>query len=261
MGHTVKQALKIALHRAGLLRPVARLANKLFGTVQGRHRHRLMALYRPIIKPNQLVFDIGANDGTYSEVYAALGARVIAIEPNPALLQKIRMRCPSSVTIVETAIGSKAGTAVLHMQSREGYDGTSTMSEEWIATAQQSPRWADAVWDREITVSVTTLEALRRQYGDPDYIKIDIEGYEEEALRGLSVQPPLLSLEYNIEALGALRRCLELPIMSAPERRFNYVTGYSSALASEGWLDRVALEAHLERLAPESFGDVFVRRS
>lgn len=256
---TFRSAVKVALYHTGLLRPVARLANDLLNTTQGRNRRRLLALYRPLIQPGQLVFDIGGNDGTYAEAFAAIGARVLTVEPNPALIATIRMACPSSVTIVETAVGARPGTATLKMQSRPGYDGASTMSDEWIATAQAAPRWAAAVWDREISVPITTLDALWAQHGEPDYIKIDIEGYEEEALRGLSRQPRLLSLEYNTEALAALRRCLALPIIGA-RSRFNYVMGYSTTLAVPGWLDRAEFDAHVGRLAPESFGDVFIQR-
>src|SRR6185295_8350927 len=117
---------------------------------QGRKRRRLLTLYRPLIKPDHLVFDIGANDGTYAEAFAALGAHVVAVEPNPTLIPTIRMACPANVTIVDAAVAARPGTATLRLQSRPGYDGASTMSDEWIATAQAAPRWAGSVWDREL---------------------------------------------------------------------------------------------------------------
>lgn len=256
---TTKALLKTSLHRLGLFRVTARLAHRILHTPRARRRDELRTLYRSLITPGDLVFDVGANDGTYAEAFASLGARVVAIEPNPACVAEIRMRCPSSVTIAETAVGALDGVATMKMSSDPGYSGLSSLSASWLTTAQQAPRFREMVWDREITVPVTTLDALQERYGAPAYIKIDVEGYEEEALNGLSRQPPLLSVEYNTEALVALLRCLNHRVI-APASRFNYVAGFGTALALSAWVSAETFHGHVVNLPPQSFGDVFIRR-
>lgn len=248
------------LHRLGLYRPAARLADDLLRTPRAQHRRQLLALYRPLIAAGDLVFDIGAHDGTYAEVFAALGARVVSAEPNPDSARRMRMRTPASVTVIETAIGAKDGTATLHVPSdQKGYSALGTLSDSWIAVATNAPRFQGRRWDRELTVPVTTLDALRARYGEPAYIKIDVEGYEEEVLNGLTRQPSLLSVEFNAEALPALVRCLDHRVI-APGSRFNYVIGAGGGLSLGSWIDRRELNQHLPMLARQVYGDVLVRR-
>jgi FkbM family methyltransferase len=261
MTRAVKNAVSNALDRVGLYRPAFHFYHFVRRSPIWRRRHRLICLYRSVISPGDLVFDVGANDGLYADAMAAIGARVVAIEPNPSCVDRIRrMRLPG-VTIVPVAVGAKTGTATLHVSSDPGFSGVSSMSESWLAVAKQSPRFiASGVrWDTDITVSVTTLDALAATYGPPKFVKIDIEGYEEEALNGITQQPHLLSVEFNREAMDALIRCLNHPSISKSSR-FNYVVGEPVKFALEAWVDRVTFERHLASLSRETFGDVFIRR-
>src|SRR4051812_6131238 len=51
---------------------------------------RRRELYRPYVRPGDLVFDIGANAGRVTETFMALGAQVVAVEPNPELVSGLR---------------------------------------------------------------------------------------------------------------------------------------------------------------------------
>ena len=103
---------------------------------------------------------------------------------------------------------------------------TSTASHAFIAVAAGSTRWAGRTMDRgKSVVPVTTLDALVARHG-PAFIKIDIEGFEEEALAGLSRPIPALSFEFTTiqrdVALAALARCVALGY-----QRFNAALGES----------------------------------
>jgi FkbM family methyltransferase len=260
MTRAVKNAVSSVLDRVGLYRPAFHFYHFARRSPVWRRRQRLMRLYRSIISPGDLVFDVGANDGLYADAMVAIGARVVAIEPNPSCVNRIRrMRLPG-VTIVPAAVGAQKGSAVLHVSSDPDFSGVASMSESWLAIAKQSPRFvaSGARWDTDITVSVTTVDALAAIYGPPKFVKIDIEGYEEEALDGITQQPPLLSVEFNREAIDALIKCLNHRTI-ARSSRFNYVVGEPAKFALGEWVDRATFDRHLASLARETFGDVFIR--
>ncbi|MBP8273948.1 MAG: hypothetical protein KAY59_05920, partial [Acidobacteria bacterium] len=64
-----------------------RLIDRVRDVRQRRANARRAAFYRPFISPSDLVFDVGANLGTHSMCFRALGARVVAFEPQPHCAQ------------------------------------------------------------------------------------------------------------------------------------------------------------------------------
>ena len=66
-----------------------------------------------------------------------------------------------------------------------------------MRAADGAPGWEGQAWTRAIRVPVTTLDALIARHGMPTFIKIDVEGFEEEALAGLARPPRALSFEFT----------------------------------------------------------------
>ena len=54
-------------------------------------------------------------------------------------------------------------------------------------------------WADHAVVPVTTLDALIDRYGLPAFCKIDVEGFEEAVVRGLSRPIPSVSFEFTPE--------------------------------------------------------------
>jgi FkbM family methyltransferase len=255
----MRSTFQSLLHRAGIYRPVRTLYQAVFGGEGRKRRDRLTRFYSQFVSPNDLVFDIGANTGVYTEVFASLGVRVVAVEPNPKCVRIIRLNCPvSNVSIVEAAVGSTYGSGRLRMPSSAS--PLASMSTQWIAIAAKSKRFQDVSWDEELTVPIVTIDMLIQKYGTPKFIKIDIEGYEENALRGLSIQPELLSFEFNTEDIDTAVRCVNTPPVSS-DSRFNYVIEEPSELKLQPWVSKAEIEQCLSMLRDsETYGDVFVRR-
>ena len=69
-------------------------------------------LYRCFVQRGDLVFDIGAHVGDRVAAFRRLGARVVAIEPQPAFVKVLKLLFGriSDVTIEATAVGRDAGT-------------------------------------------------------------------------------------------------------------------------------------------------------
>jgi hypothetical protein len=105
---------------------------------------------------------------------------------------------------------------------------------------------------------VTTLDALIDRYGTPAFCKIDVEGYEEAVLRGLSRPIPAVSIEFTPEYLDSTERTLT-SLVDLGAYRFNYSVGESLVLAEKRWLERDDVLARLRTFGPRSFGDVYAR--
>jgi FkbM family methyltransferase len=224
----------------------------------GRIR-RLSRFYAPFIRPGDLCFDIGAHVGNRVTAWTRLGARVVAVEPQPYLMEWLagRFGRSPSVALVRSAVGAQSGTAVLRHDPRN--PTVATLSDEWITAVSRDESFAGVRWRSAEPVALTTLDALINAYGRPVLCKIDVEGYEAEALRGLSQSIPVVSFEYIPAAMAVAHACLER-LTSLGDYEFNWFAGESHRWASPEWLPGREMAARLAALAGgRSSGDVFAR--
>jgi FkbM family methyltransferase len=213
--------------------------------------------FAQLIQPGDLVFDVGANLGNYAEIFASLGAQVTALEPNPDCVDHIRRSYPGrSIDVINTAVGSSAGVATIRLAKRSDM---SSMSTDWIHAIGEAQKIDDSVWSGQLTVPVITLDSLIEKYGTPKFVKIDVEGFEESVLAGLSTQPDLLSFEFNTNFLDAAFRCVrQLP--NVANSSFNFAIGEPFKFELDEWVDASRLIAKLESLGRSlGYGDIFAR--
>ncbi len=240
------------------LRSLMGIARSLWIYYRSPRRRRAMdRLYRPFVKPGDLVFDIGSHVGDRIASFRRLGCRVVAAEPQPALLRVLRAlygRDPA-VIILPVAVGARAGTANFRLNLDN--PTLSTASDSFVAAASGVPGWAGERWPRSLAVPMTTLDRLIAEHGRPAFIKIDAEGYETEILAGLSTALPGFSFEFTTiqraGALACLARCGELG-----HYRFNAALGESQRLVHADWLDGAAIKDWLCALPDEAnSGDIY----
>jgi FkbM family methyltransferase len=216
--------------------------------------------YRQFIRPDELVFDIGANVGNRSKIFLRLGARVVAFEPQTVcadLLQRELSGKPS-FRLVRKALGASIGTAELQIADAHYL---STMSDDWIATTRKVGRFGNVRWERRQTVSVTTLDEAIREFGAPAFAKIDVEGFEPQVLAGLTGPLASGSLEVAGEALDTTMLCLER-LHGLCSCTFQFSEGESMQFCWESWLTLDEARLALMRLVRKdryAWGDVYFR--
>jgi FkbM family methyltransferase len=216
----------------------------------------MISLYRDFITEGDLAFDIGAHLGNRISAFLALGARVVAVEPHPTLAMILRVLYGwRGVRVVSKAVAEKAGDLPLQINSKNLT--VSSASADFVRAAADAEGWRDQVWDRTATVGATTIDELIVLYGEPCFIKIDVEGFELNALHGLSRHVKALSFEFTTMqrelAIGCIDRCVRLGFSE-----FNVSIGETQRLF--GW--RKAQEmANLVRTLPADLnsGDIYAR--
>lgn len=203
--------------------------------------------YSSFVSAGDLCFDIGAHVGNRSAALLALGARVVALEPQPlpaAALRRLHGRNPR-LTLLPLAAGRTAGRAELLVSRRA--PTVSTLSAGWAEQVAATPGFANIAWDQRVGVQLTTLDALIAEYGLPVLCKIDVEGYEEDVLHGLSHSIPLISFEYIPAVMPAALACLDR-LGALGSYKFNVMTSETPRLALPAWGTAAEMAAFLRQI-------------
>jgi FkbM family methyltransferase len=192
-------------------------------------------LYGDFVRRGDLVFDIGAHVGDRVASFRRLGARVVAVEPQSAMVRVLKLLYGRSadVEIEAVAVGRRAGTTSMMINADN--PTVSTASPAFVHAARDAAGWETQRWARSVQVPVTTLDALIGKHGAPAFIKIDVEGFEAEALAGLSRAVKTLSFEFTIIQRDVARACIERCI-ALGYTRFNAALGESQTFVSRGWV-------------------------
>ena len=195
---TIASAVKDLTISAGIY-PYAR---RLSRVLRPAARHRFEAhktLLSEFVRPSDLVFDVGANIGSWTEVMLSLGASVVAFEPLPQCAREIAAQNNTRLTVVQKAVGREPGSAALHLHSETTH-------------ASLLPNWDERQSPNSIDVEVTTLNEAIANYGVPSFCKIDVEGLEPDVLSGLSTPLSSLSFEYHrdVNGIDRMRSCLSI---------------------------------------------------
>lgn len=220
------------------------------------------SLFRARPQP-MLVFDVGANRGQRTRLFLRLGARVVALEPDPSNQRLLARRFSRQwfreprVTIVGKAVSDSEAGATLWVHAPGS--GLNTLSQKWVqALAVDEQRFGSTIAyaDRR-EVETTTLDALMRTFGDPYYIKVDVEGHEASVLRGLRHPVPFLSFEVILpEFLEEGVQCVEILGRLSESGEFNWSVDCQSPMVLGKWLAAPEFAAVLRKCS-ESSVEVF----
>jgi FkbM family methyltransferase len=244
----VKTAARQLALRAGVFDPLRTAYQAVFNRDYRELLLERRRLFEPFVPPQSLVFDIGANNGEYSVVLRQLGAKVVAVEPNPSLAERLRRRF-RDVEVVEAAVAETPGRTQLFLGADTNY---STISEEWKPVVESRNRLSGA----EVSVEVTSFDELIERYGEPAFAKVDVEGKERDVFSGLSHPVAALVFEFQCPLIGDFDACIG---------RLDSLGAYEYGLEHENvitWTDAEGIVSRVHGLceAGAGSGDVFARR-
>jgi FkbM family methyltransferase len=152
-----------------------------------------------------LIFDFGMHDGADTEFYLRKGFRVVAVEADPLLASAARERFTREIaqgrlTVVNKAVAADSGHVILHRVDNTLW---STIEDDRAALAVR--KGSD---HHDVEVEAITSAELLREFGVPYYLKIDIEGLDTVALKGLAKstdRPKYISIEAERRDLQSVR--------------------------------------------------------
>jgi FkbM family methyltransferase len=223
-------------------------------------RAAMRQLYARFVKSGDLAFDIGAHVGDRVAAFRSLGARVVALEPQPALARLLRLTTlfDRNVTVIAAAVGCSPGT--LELKINIDNPTVSTLSADFIRAADGAAGWEGQQWSRTVRVPVTTLDELIARHGMPAFAKIDVEGYEAEALAGLSQPIPALSFEFTTIQRDVAASCVAC-CTALGYARFNAALGESQSFVHNDWQSAEAIRRWLAALPhAANSGDIYAVR-
>jgi FkbM family methyltransferase len=239
------------LQRAGLYHRLRTSSiHDLYWRLAGRNwilaREKQLDFYRRLLsglRPGDLIFDIGANEGFKTDLFLRLGARVVAVDPdetNQSILRErfARLRLVRRpVVFVGKAVSDNSSSETMWIDGPGS--AVNTLSKKWATTlnankARHLHGHSGLDFTRQKTVETTTLEQLMSAHGVPRFIKIDVEGYELNVIRGLQRPIPYLSFEVNLpEFRSEGLQCVEILGRLATAGKFNYAVDCEQGLVLE----------------------------
>ncbi len=225
---------------------------------------KMLAFYAPFLAQDALAFDIGAYHGSRTAVFRELGARVVAVEPvkESVMVLFARFGTDPNTTLVARAAGAVEGQTEIRLSSPHRF--SSTVSDAYHRAAidcGRYPSYGVSGWEETQPVKVTTVDALITAHGEPRFIKIDVEGWEDQVLAGLSQPVPALSFEFHPHALGPAFSSLDqLAALGrwecnlAAEERFEWIL--------PDWIPLEELRTVLDGVCTRAnflYGDIYAR--
>lgn len=132
---------------------------------------------------------------------------IIAVEASPITYQKLIKNLnpyPNIVPINFAVCDSPNETIKFY---HANVDTISTLNIDWL-TAPHS-RFCNYTKYQEVEVKTISFDTMIEQFGKPDFIKVDVEGAEDQVITSLSQKVDVLAFEWSVELYDVSQRCLE----------------------------------------------------
>lgn len=169
-----------------------------------RVEQQCIGSYAPFIKRGDLVFDIGANRGTKTVIFRQLGAWVVAVEPLLAFGNEFvpefwyRHGEDGDVVPIGRAITAEPEVTI---SINQFMPWCSSIDRAWMTESRHAPKFGESYYVPttliERKVRGVPLDTLIKVYGLPSFVKVDVEGAEDSAVKTLSYPVRGINMEFH----------------------------------------------------------------
>lgn len=148
------------------------------------------------------IYDFGMNNGDDVEYYLLKGGKVVGVDANRSLCEYVEQRFADAIAAGRLVVLNAA------LSEQDSSDRVSFYIHKTSHVLGQLPRPAgkDLAQFEEVKVPARTPASIVTEFGDPIYIKIDVEHYDLAVLRNLfeaGIFPPEISAESHSAAIFA----------------------------------------------------------
>lgn len=154
------------------------------------------------------------------------------------------------------AVGAANTTAILHISNL--FPTLSTLaSEEWQDKINKATPLT-ITYDEIVEIRVLTLDDLVKKYGKPTFIKIDVEGYESEVLKGLSHPIDYISFEILSFNSDLMEECL-LILTKLGYSKFNFSMRETFKMSFDRWVKGEIIKTFFNGMSKTYSGDIYAK--
>ncbi len=204
----------------------------------GKRRERAtLEAFARLIPSGATVFEVGAHIGYISVYLAKLvgnSGQVVVFEPSRENLSYLRRNVASrdNVTVVPMGVGDAVGQLTLNVENLTGQNNSFLDTYNTFESNARSSHIDVSI--RHELVDVTTIDAWLGTHAQrPSFLKIDVEGFELQVIRGMR------------DCLKTLRPMLMVEVTQNSEQVFHELDGHGYALVSEAG-DRLTSPTQLD---------------
>ena len=206
------------------------------------------------------LFDIGTNHGSFTQEYLTKypTLQAVCIEANPDLCSRLvhKFAFNPNIQTYHYLVSEKSNDYV-NFYINLGCDGVSTASEDWV----KNSRFSKEPWADPLKIETITLDDLIEATFVPDIIKIDVEGYENTVVKGLTKKIGLVQFEWAEEEAQSVKETCEY-LQSIGYTDFAYKFGdlpYTYLPTSYVTLDNLQLFEQLVPSRKEKWGMIYTK--
>lgn len=160
----------------------------------------------------ELALDIGSFTGDSVVGIQSMGYKhIVCIEPDPHNFDKLKSNYGknATITLIKKAVSDKS-EEIIKLCSTRNLPFLNSLDPKWLTKTRHNQFYRPNQYE-EVDVETITIPDIIELVGkSPDYIKIDVEGWEKQVIRCIKEKPELVSFEWISERLDDNLSCISM---------------------------------------------------